>query len=306
MFSDIVTTIGNELDLNMSDTKTVTKVYYWCNAIYRNVVHSDQFPWRMRNIPIITKAIGEGTSVSLVYGNTAVSAIDQDGTINADSAYNFMLVDGYDVPLEIETSIAYGGPDYTLLITLHEPCPLASGSYDITVPHCRYSLDNMREDWIIGVYNHTLDKELRRIYPNDHLGYLQRGMKQPAVPEYYYLESGDDDKSSLLCLSPSPDDAYELTVRAMLGTTIITADTSNTIIPTEFEEDLFVSGVAFLYSMAHKDDAGKTNYGGLYNAVLGRLNSSAKKQPGRKKVMLGYLAKDAGVVDRDVPDDWTY
>jgi len=306
--ADIVSDIVDELDLDSNDTKTMRRVYRWLNSVYRNVVTAEQFPWRQRSTPILTKPVGTGTDIAFVYGSTSAANLvgGQDRSIDLHSKFNYCLVDGYDVPLELTNAVAYSGPSFRLILQLRNPFPFDSGTYDITVPHTRYVLDDIREDWITAIFNHTLDTPLTRIYPVDNFAYLQRAIKNAEAPMYYYLETVDENKSAVLCLAPAPDMEYELTVQTLLGAEELTSSTTTTILPPEYESDLLINGVAFLYSISRKDKSGVEYYSGLYNKVLDGLFTSAHKQPGRKRVMLGYLKRDVELSDPDIPKDWSY
>jgi hypothetical protein len=305
-FADLVTDITNELNLDTANPRSVAQLYSWANSIYRTVVGAEEYPWRKRDVPILTEAYGTGTGPFTkdadLHGPTTV----QSGLTSDACAYNFLVLDDFDTVYELQKFAWYGGQ--AQIIELAEPFLHPTNTYDFRVYKPRYQLGNIREDWVVGVYNNTDECLLERVYPNYSMAYIHQGIKNPSVPRFYFMEGANTaaglEKGSLLSLSPAPDGVYELTVKTLLGVETLTESSSTIIIPDIYAPDIFKYGIGLLYSVKQKDKEGVELYGGLYNKTLRDMIDKAGKEPGRSRRMIGYVLRDAGIKDPDVPKDW--
>lgn len=302
-FAELVLSITDELNLDTANQRLMRQLYTWGNSVYRTVVNAEEYPWRKRDVPLLTAAYGTGTALFTKGADTHGPTTVQSGLGDGLVEYNFLVLDDYDTIYELENVSLMGGQVY---IELRENFIHPTATYDFKIYKPRYLISGIREDWVLGVYDNTTERLLDRVYPNHSLTYIQQGVKNPSSPQFFFMEgvAEGDKKGSLLNLSPAPDGVYELTVKTLLGTEILTESSSTLIIPEQYAQDVMTYGVGLLYNVKQKDKEGVELYGGLFNKVLQTMMSAAGKEPGRSKRMLGYTIKDAGERDRDVPKDW--
>lgn len=306
-FSDYVSEIADELNLDTASAKTVRQIYSWANTVYRNVVNAEEYPWRNREVPLVTHAVGTGTAV-FTKGASAVGTTAQSGLDGAAALmlHNFLRLDDDGGVYEIAAWGLLGGGQ--VAIALKDSIVHPTASYDFTVYFPRYSVGDVREDWVVGVYDQTQEKALTRVYPRNSIAYLQQAMINPSSPSFYFMEAAEDtdERGSLLSLSPSPNGAYSLTVKTLLGATTLTEDSSEIIIPSNSAPDIFKYGIGLLYHIKQKDKEGADLYGGWFNAALRDMITRAGKEPGMVNRITGYAIRDSHMRDRDVPKDWTW
>lgn len=304
-FASLVPDIARELNLSTSNPRLMSQLYVWANSVYRSVVYAEEYPWRKRDVPLITAAAGTGTAPFTKGADTHGPTTAQSGLDDDLCSYNFLVLDDYDTMYELE-NVAYSGGKATM--ELQEAFIHPTATYDFTIYKPRYRLAGVREDWVTGVYNETDETLLQRVYPNHSLSYIRQGIKNPSTPQFFFLDGMDvdyqRDRASLLSISPAPDRAYELTVKTLLGVSELTEGSSEIIIPDLYVADVFMYGVGFLYNVKQKDQEGAKLYGGMFNKLLQTMIGAAGKEPGRTRRLLGYTVRDAGVRDPDVPKDW--
>ena len=304
-FSDYVSEIADELNLDTASAKTVRQIYSWANTVYRNVVNAEEYPWRNRDVPLVTQGIGTGTA-SLVKGQTTFVTTTQSGTDNIGIRNNFLRLDDDGAVYEINEMGLWGGGQ--TMISLKSAVVHPSATYAFTLYCPRYPIGDIREDWVVGVYDQTSENLLTRVYPRNSLSYLQQALINPSAPSFYFMEAAEDGdaRGSLLSLSPTPNAAYSLTVKTLLGATILTEDSSEIIIPSNSAPDIFKYGIGLLYHIKQKDKEGADLYGGWFNAALRDMITRAGKEPGMVNRITGYAIRDSHMRDRDVPKDWTW
>jgi len=304
-FSDYVTEIADELNLDTASQKTMRQIYSWANTIYRNVVNAEEYPWRNRDVPLVTRAAGTGTAV-FTKGQDGVATTAQVDLEDDTVKHNFLRLDDDGGIYEILSWGLWAGGQ--VLLSLKEEIVHPTASYDFTLYCPRYDIGDIREDWVVGVYDQSNEKALTRVYPRNSLAYLQQALINPAPPSHYFLEAAatTDAKGALLSLSPTPDAAYSLTVKTLLGATTLTEDSSEIIIPSDVAPDIFKYGIGWLYHVKQKDKEGTELYGGWFNGALRALIKRAGKEPGRERRIQGYALRDTGMRDPDVPGDWTW
>ena len=304
-FASLVSDIARELNLSTANSRSMDQLYVWGNSVYRSVVNAEEYPWRKRDVPLITAAYGTGTGPFTSGSKTHGPTTTQSGLDDGNCSFNFLILDDYDIVYELEDTTYYGGNAY---VELRSDFLQATDTYDFRIYKPRYLLSGIREDWVTGVYNETNECLLQRVYPNHSLSYIHQGIKNPTAPRFFFLDGADTDYgkglASFLNLSPAPDGEYALTVKTLLGTETLTESSSTVIIPDQYVYDVFAYGIGLLYNVKQKDKEGVDLYGGLFNKVLRSMINAAGKEPGRSRRMLGHVLRDVGVRDPDVPKDW--
>lgn len=300
--TDILEEFRNVLDINTNDSKMKAKAIFWANTIYRNVVNLEEFSWRRKPVALLTVApvtvahvyLQEGSTIVLAYGDTDYSPY---------VVSNFLVVEGEKLPYQIVgTFTSVGG----VTLTLAQNYLSATGEKSATLYFPRYELTDIKEDWITGVYLHDHEETLDRIYPSSHLAYLHYSLQNPTVPRFFYTQGVSSAGNALLCLSPCPDAAYQLTVETLLKPERLTEESTSTILPDDFESDVLTYGVGMLYSLAVKDKEGMELYQLAFSNVVKDLLKRQRKDPGLVKRLLGYTLRDAKLKDPDIPYEWNF
>ena len=295
--SEILDAVALELDINLTTPKMQDALLWWLNVVYPTVLDSEEFSWRKRDVPLILYPPGTCRAL-LENGNSTFTALNRVG-LGTWSQRGHLVVPGHDgvYPMSRYSS--------GLSLTLESPFLGSTGSYTATIYHSRYEITDLQEDWITGVYLQGKDVPLSRVYPRDSNSVFQYYKKNTGAPQAFYTEGRTATGDTVLGVIPAPDTSYACTVRALLGSTPLLAETASTIIPPPYDKLVLVYGVCLLYCTSHKDVEGIAEYKDKFGYFIGKLGEKTRKEPGRAGRLIGHLQRTVGW-DPEIPLDWKF
>jgi hypothetical protein len=307
--SDILTAVNDELELNISSDETAKrKVLRWINSIYSEVVNSAEFPWRKKDAVLSTVAPITG-GATFVSGSTSFAfQVIPSGSYSYN--YGYLLADGYDLLYALKPTMypnlgsmeqAWQGTSGSISATLYAPRYNVGSTAALSTMSSRLSL---REDWITGVYCQSDSAQsslLPRIYPTSYYDYVMYSIKNPSKPQAWYTYGVDAYKNVLICFSPAPDDVYSYNIAYMLGATTLVETDSSTILPPEFEMDVFINGCGMLHAINRKEPEGMQLYGSRFRNIVDTMMARTARNPGGSSRVCGYIVRHTKEWDPDLP-----